>query len=72
MFLCEMVHYGESLLPSSQEFFASDSKAFILVWEWGGEGAGGWALGFHSMGFRHFPDVFSFLKILRLKLVSNS
>ena len=27
------------------------------VFVWVGEGAGGWALGYHSMWFRHFPDI---------------
>ena len=31
------------------ELFASAGEVFILV--------GGWALGYHSIEFRHFPNV---------------
>ena len=44
-----VAHCEESLIPVFQEFFASISKIFNL--------AGGRALGYHSMGFRHSPDV---------------
>ena len=45
-----MAQGGKDLISVFQEFLASISKVFIL--------AGGWALGFYSMGFRHVPDIF--------------
>ena len=36
------MHNGKSLISVFQEFSASISKAFILVWRWGG--AGHWAI----------------------------
>ena len=51
----------KSLISVFQDFFASINKAFGLVGVGdggrGGEGGGESALGYHSMGFRHFPDV---------------
>ena len=49
MFSCKIVHYEESLISAFQEFFASIKKTLIL--------AGGWALGYHSLGIIHFPDI---------------
>ena len=49
-FLCEIAHHRKSLIAIFQDFFASTNKMFIL--------AVGWALGYHSMKFRHFPDIF--------------
>ena len=46
----------KSLISVFQDFFASINKAFGLVGMGDGRG-GGSALGYHSMGFRHFPDV---------------
>ena len=40
---------GGGLNCGFQGFFASIGEIFIL--------AGGWALGYHSMGFGHFPDI---------------
>ena len=37
------MHYGRGLISDFQEFFASGSKIFILA--------------YHSMGFRHCPDI---------------
>ena len=48
-FSCRMSHSGKSLISVFQEFSASIGKAFILV--------GGWALGYHSTEFRHFPEI---------------
>ena len=48
-FSCGMSHSGKSLISVFQEFSASIGKAFILV--------GGWALGYHSTEFRHFPEI---------------
>ena len=39
----------KSLIAIFRDFFASTSKIFDL--------AGGWALGFHSMKFGHFPNI---------------
>ena len=47
-----------------RDFSSSIGKAVIL--------AGDWALGYHSMGFTHFPDISSFPKILSLKLFGSS
>ena len=49
---CEAAHYGLSLISVFQEFFASVSK-FSVWWGMGGD----WALGYHSMRFRHSPDI---------------
>ena len=46
------MHSGKGLASVFQESSASIGEAFILVG--GGEG---WALGCHSMGLRHFPDI---------------
>ena len=40
------------------DFFANAGEIFILA---GGRG-GGWALGYHSMEFRHFPNISHFSK----------
>ena len=48
-FSCEIVHCGRGLISVLQEFFAIINKISIL--------AGGWALGYHSMKFRLFPDI---------------
>ena len=34
-------------------FFARAGRVFVLA----GRGGGGWGLGCHSMGYRHFPNV---------------
>ena len=47
----------KSLISVFQDFFASINKAFGLVGMGYGRGGGGSALGYHSMGFIHFPDV---------------
>ena len=44
------MHYGKSLISVFQEFFASINKIFILAEDW--------SLGYHSMQFRHFPNIF--------------
>ena len=44
-----MAHNGKSLIFVFQGFSASIGKALIL--------AGGYALGDHSMGFGHLPDI---------------
>ena len=44
-----MGYRGRGLMAIFWELFASASGVFILV--------GGWALGYHSIGFRHFPNV---------------
>ena len=45
-----LVHYGKGLISVFQERFASINKIFILM-------GGGWALGYDSMRFKHFPDI---------------
>ena len=45
------MHSGKGLASVFQEYSASIGEAFALV------GGGGWALGYHSMGLRHFPDI---------------
>ena len=42
-----------ALIYVSRVIFASMGKVLILVVV----GVGGWALGYHSMGFGHFPDI---------------
>ena len=42
MFSCEIAHRGEGLVGG----------VFFLA-----GGGGGWALGYHSMGFGHFPNI---------------
>ena len=42
-----------ALIYVSRVIFASMGKFLILVVV----GVGGWALGYHSMGFGHFPDI---------------
>ena len=44
-----MGHHGKSLIAIFRDFFASTSKISVL--------AGGWALGYHSMEFRYFPNI---------------
>ena len=51
-----MAHSGKSLISVFQEFIASINK--LSFWR------GGWALGYHSMRFRHFLDISYFPKIL--------
>ena len=42
------------------DFFANAGEIFILA---GGRGGGGgWALGYHSMEFRYFPNISHFSK----------
>ena len=49
-FLCGGTHCGGSLIAVLGKFLASIDKIFIFA-------GGRWALGYHSMGFRHFPMV---------------
>ena len=44
-----MAHYRKTLISVSEQFFASIDKIFIWQEDW--------ALGYHSMSFRHFPDI---------------
>ena len=44
-----MVDYGRDLISVFQEFFASVGKIFEL--------AGGWALGYRSVGFINSPEI---------------
>ena len=48
-FSCRGAGRGEGVMAILRDFFASANKFFILT--------GGWALGYHSMGFRHFPNI---------------
>ena len=64
LFSCGIVHRGKGLIAIFRDFFASISENFIL--------AGGWALGYHSMEFRHLTDISYFPKILSLKSFGNS
>ena len=54
-FSCGGAHDGKVLVSVFQEFFASILKAFNFA---GGLGNGlSLAVDYHSMGFRHFPNV---------------
>ena len=64
MFSCEIVHNGKSWVSVFQEFSASINKALILE--------GDWALSYHSMEFKQFPDISYFPKILSFKSFGNS
>ena len=44
-----MVHNVKGLIFVFQEFSSSVDKALVL--------AGGWTLGYRSMGFRQFPGI---------------
>ena len=44
-----IVHRGWGLIAIFRNSFASTSETFILP--------GVWALGYHSMGFRNFPNI---------------
>ena len=44
---------GGGLVTIFWDFLASASGVFALA----GGGGGGWALGYHSMGFRHFHNI---------------
>ena len=46
------MHNGEGLISVFQKLSASINKAFILAGS-----SGDWALGYHSMEFRHFPGI---------------
>ena len=48
-FSCGGAGRGEGVMAILRDFFASANKFFILT--------GSWALGYHSMGFRHFPNI---------------
>ena len=63
MFSCKIVYYEESLISAFQEIFPSIKKTL----------AGGWALRYHSMGIRHFPDIsqFSWILSLTVRLQNN-
>ena len=68
--LVESCHFPERMGARRQYYYflcksigmIGGGRIFIL--------AGG--LGYHSMGFKHFPDVFQFPKILSLKPFGNS
>ena len=49
-FSCGAARRGKGLMAIFLGLFASTSKIFVLV-------GGGWALGYHFMGFRHFPNI---------------
>ena len=61
-FSSEMAHDKKGWISVVQEFFASITERFIL--------AGG--LGYHSRGFRYFPDYSWFPKMLSLMSFGNS
>ena len=48
------------------------SGVFCSCWRGFHFGGGGWALGYHSMGLGHFPDVSLYAKILSVKLFGDS
>ena len=48
-FSCGIARRGGLLVAMFQGSFASAGEVFILP--------GGWALGYHSMGFGHFPNI---------------
>ena len=50
--------WGGGLISVFEEFSAIVGKAFVL--------AGGWAMGYHLLGFRKFPDISLFHGILSL------
>ena len=53
MFSCGVAHCGGGLVAVFRDTFASAGGVFILP----GGGGGGWALGYHSLGFGHFPNI---------------
>ena len=63
-FSCEIAHYRNSLFSVFQEVSATINK--FSFWR------EDWLLGYHSMKFRHFPDICWFPKMLSLKLFGNS
>ena len=44
------MHYGKRLITIFGKIFASINKIFSFLQE-------EWALGYHSIGFRHFPNI---------------
>ena len=63
--LCGMVHCGGGgLIAVFWYFFATVGGVFIL--------AGGWALGYHSMGFGHFANVSQVPGVLSLTSFGKS
>ena len=50
----EMVHCQRGSISVFREFYASINGVLISA----GGGGGGWALGYYSVGFRYFPDIF--------------
>ena len=40
-----------------EKFHFYFSRVFFIVLESFRFGGGGWAMGYHSVGFRHFPDI---------------
>ena len=48
----EMVQCRRGSISVFREFYASISGVLISA------GGGGWALGYYSVGFRYFPDIF--------------
>ena len=58
------MHYGKCLISSFQDFFLALTKILISQ--------GDWALGYHSMGFRHPPDFSNFPMSIFPKVLSYS
>ena len=54
---CEIAHYRNSWISFFQEFFLL-LLTKLLFWQ------GSWTLGYHSIEFRHFPDISGFPKVL--------
>ena len=48
---CEIAHYGKSLIAIFWKSFGSTNFFFSFLQE-------NWALGYHSMEFRHFLNIF--------------
>ena len=52
-FLCGVAYGGRGLISVFRGFSPSIGGAFCF----GGGERGGWGLGYHSLGFRQFPDI---------------
>ena len=61
-----LVFTWNSALREKINFYFSRNVVTLSFWH------EGWALGYHSMEFRHFPDISQFPKILSLKSFANS